>query len=286
MKLTKGKIAKLYNKKRQSLKKKGKSKRGSGKGRTFRQNRKVNLARRTMKRLSYLGGADPLPGDVPPIVVPVPPIVVPVPPIVVPGLQVGDKAAQLGNVALKVGDDALKVGDDALKVGDDVLDVAPQTPQVIAAKAALEGVSAEAQALTNDVSDDETRVLAKDDLEAVTPEDQDAKNLVVDNPQLGEEASAPELPEEVVTAPELPDEVVTAPDMSNEVVAQVVTETPPIEAQNVQLDETQPSKDNSELHKAIDVILNTVAIRASELKGHGTSAEAFENAIDSLTKSD
>lgn len=258
MKLTKGKIAKLYNKKRQSLKKKGKSKRGSGKGRTFRQNRKVNLARRTMKRLSYLGGADPLPGDVPPTVVPVPPMVVPVPPMVVPGLQVGDKAAQLGNVALKV-------GDDALKVGDDVLDVAPQTPQVIAAKAALEGVSAEAQALTNDVSDDETRVLAKDDLEAVTPEDQDAKNLVVDNPQLGE-ASAPELPEEVV--------------------AQVVTETPPIEAQNVQLDETQPSKENSELRKAIDVILNTVAIRASELKGHGTSAEAFEGAIDSLTKSD
>jgi hypothetical protein len=280
MKLTKGKIAKLYNKKRQSLKKKGKSKRGSGKGRTFRQNRKVNLARRTMKRLSYLGGADPIPGDVPPTVIPVPPTVIPVPPVVVSGLQVGDKAAQLSNVALEIGDDALKVGDDALKVGDDVLDVAPPTPQVMAAKAALS--AAEAQALTTDVSDDEARVVAKD---VSDDEDQDAKNLVVDNPQLIQ-ASASELPEEVVTAPELPEEVVTAPDMPEEVVAQVVTDTPPVEAQNVQLDETQSSNKNSELHKAIDVILNTVAIRASELKGHGTSAEAFEGAIDSLTKSD
>lgn len=264
MKLTKGKIAKLYNKKRQSLKKKGKSKRGSGKGRTFRQNRKVNLARRTMKRLSYLGGADPLPGEVSPVVVPVPPVVVPVPPVVVPRLQVGEKAAQLGNVALEI-------GDDALKVGDDVLDIAPPTPQVIAAKAAL-SAAAEAEALTKDASDDDTRLVdndgdiskttdavAPDALEAVAPEDQDTKTLLVDNPQLG----------------------VTSED---NIVAQVVSENAPIEAQNVQLDETEPSKENSELHKAIDVILNAVAIRASELKGHGTSAEAFEGAIDALTQ--
>jgi hypothetical protein len=56
MKLTKGKIAKLYNKRKQTLKKKGKPKRGAGKSRTFRQNKKVNLSRRSLKRFSYLGG--------------------------------------------------------------------------------------------------------------------------------------------------------------------------------------------------------------------------------------
>ena len=51
MKLTKGKISKLYNKKRQTLKKlkKGKT---SHKRRTFRK-RKINLARKTLKRFNY-----------------------------------------------------------------------------------------------------------------------------------------------------------------------------------------------------------------------------------------
>ncbi len=56
MKLTKGKIAKLYNKRKQTLKKKSKPKRGASKSKTFRQNRKVNLSRRSLKRFSYLGG--------------------------------------------------------------------------------------------------------------------------------------------------------------------------------------------------------------------------------------
>jgi len=56
MKLTKGKIAKLYNKRKQTLKKRGKPKRGASKSKTFRQNRKVNLSRRSLKRFSYLGG--------------------------------------------------------------------------------------------------------------------------------------------------------------------------------------------------------------------------------------
>ena len=56
MKLTKGKIAKLYNKRKQTLKKRGKPKRGASKSKTFRQNKKVNLSRRSLKRFSYLGG--------------------------------------------------------------------------------------------------------------------------------------------------------------------------------------------------------------------------------------
>jgi len=51
MKLTKGKISKLYNKKRQTLKK-IKTGKTSYKRRTFRQ-RKVNLARKTLKKFNY-----------------------------------------------------------------------------------------------------------------------------------------------------------------------------------------------------------------------------------------
>ena len=52
MKLTKGKISKLYNKKSQSLKKYKKLK-SSYKKRTFRNKRKVNLARKSLKKLHY-----------------------------------------------------------------------------------------------------------------------------------------------------------------------------------------------------------------------------------------
>jgi hypothetical protein len=57
MKLTKGKISKLYNKKNQSLKKKQKQKKRRNRGRTFRKYRKVNLARRSLKKLK--GGEGP-----------------------------------------------------------------------------------------------------------------------------------------------------------------------------------------------------------------------------------
>ena len=59
MKLTKGKISKLYNKKRQSFKK-PKRRQLSNKRRTFRK-RYLNLARKTLKRHHYKkrrGGAD------------------------------------------------------------------------------------------------------------------------------------------------------------------------------------------------------------------------------------
>jgi hypothetical protein len=52
MKLTKGKISKLYNKKRQTLKK-HKRLNPSYKKRTFRNKRKVNLARKSLKRFNY-----------------------------------------------------------------------------------------------------------------------------------------------------------------------------------------------------------------------------------------
>ena len=54
MKLTKGKISKLYNKKKQSLKKVNKRK-GSNKSKnkTFRRKRHINLARRSLKRFHY-----------------------------------------------------------------------------------------------------------------------------------------------------------------------------------------------------------------------------------------
>ena len=67
MKLTKGKISKLYNKKKQSLKKVNKRK-GSNKSKnkTFRRKRHINLARRSLKRIHYRkqrGGEEELPKD-------------------------------------------------------------------------------------------------------------------------------------------------------------------------------------------------------------------------------
>jgi len=54
MKLTKGKISKLYKVKKQSLKRKNKNKKS--KHHTFRKHKKLNLARKTLKK--YRGGAD------------------------------------------------------------------------------------------------------------------------------------------------------------------------------------------------------------------------------------
>ena len=50
MKLTKGKISKLYNKKRQSFKKNINKKRSASKRKTFRKNKKFNLAKKTLRR--------------------------------------------------------------------------------------------------------------------------------------------------------------------------------------------------------------------------------------------
>jgi hypothetical protein len=60
MKLTKGKISKLYNKKKQSLKK-NKNKKSSSRNNTFRKKRNIHLARKSLKRFHYKkqrGGED------------------------------------------------------------------------------------------------------------------------------------------------------------------------------------------------------------------------------------
>ena len=53
MKLTKGKISKLYNKKKQSLKKKVNKKKSSSRNKTFRKKRNIHLARKSLKRFYY-----------------------------------------------------------------------------------------------------------------------------------------------------------------------------------------------------------------------------------------
>jgi hypothetical protein len=61
MKLTKGKISKLYNKKKQSLKKKVNKRKTSNKNKTFRKKRNIHLARKSLKRFHYKksrGGAE------------------------------------------------------------------------------------------------------------------------------------------------------------------------------------------------------------------------------------
>ena len=61
MKLTKGKITKLYNKKNQSVKKKKNRKsKVFNKNKTFRGNKSVNLAKKSLRRFKYKrGGANP-----------------------------------------------------------------------------------------------------------------------------------------------------------------------------------------------------------------------------------
>ena len=58
MKLTKGKITKLYKNKnnKQTLRKKVNKKNTKSKSKTFRRKRKVNLARKSLKRFKYNGG--------------------------------------------------------------------------------------------------------------------------------------------------------------------------------------------------------------------------------------
>lgn len=61
MKLTKGKISKLYNKKRQSLKKNNNKRKTSSKNKTFRKKRNIHLARKSLKNFHYKkqrGGED------------------------------------------------------------------------------------------------------------------------------------------------------------------------------------------------------------------------------------
>ena len=62
MNLTKGKISKLYSKKKQTLKR-NKNKRGhSDRSKTFRKNRRVNLARKSLKRVHFKAdkGGEPI----------------------------------------------------------------------------------------------------------------------------------------------------------------------------------------------------------------------------------
>ena len=53
MNLTKGKISKLYSKKKQSLKRNKNKRSHSGKSKTFRKNKRINLARKSLKRLPF-----------------------------------------------------------------------------------------------------------------------------------------------------------------------------------------------------------------------------------------
>lgn len=57
MKLTKGKISKLYNKKKQSLKNK-KIKQNNKKKLTFRKHNKINLSIKTLKKMKKMKGGE------------------------------------------------------------------------------------------------------------------------------------------------------------------------------------------------------------------------------------
>ena len=56
--LTKGKITKLMNKKKQTRKRVKKVSKKTGKGKTFRKNKFTNLAHKTLKKYKWHGGED------------------------------------------------------------------------------------------------------------------------------------------------------------------------------------------------------------------------------------
>ena len=60
MKLTKGKISKLYTKNRQSVKRRKNGKKKTDKSKTFRKKRNINLANKSLKQVNFRknGGAN------------------------------------------------------------------------------------------------------------------------------------------------------------------------------------------------------------------------------------
>ncbi len=274
MKLTKGKIAKLYNKRKQTLKKKGKPKRSAGKSKTFRQNRKVNLSRQSLRRFSYLGGQLPV-NRVLPItdaglsaaqqgLSNVDQIVSEVPPVG----PVGE--ARLGLTAAEMGMSGIQKG---VEAAESVVNPTDELPESTVVSELPEPTV---------VSELPEQVASTDEelAEQVAP--------IVVNTETAEPVVTPEVTEQVVT-PEVTEQVVT-PELSEPVITPEVTE--PVVTPEVAIEEIAPADEqNSKLNDAVKTIVTEITkqveenltARAAQQDGEDDGFKAFTGAVDKMT---
>ena len=283
MKLTKGKIAKLYNKRKQTLKKKGKAKRSAGKSKTFRQNRKVNLSRQSLRRFSYLGGQLPV-NRVLPItdaglsaaqqgLSNVDQIVSEVPPVG----PVGE--ARLGLTAAEMGMSGIQKGVEAAESVVNPTDELPESTVVSELPEPTVGSELPEQVASTD----------EELAEQVAP--------IVVNTETAEPVVTPEVTEQVVT-PEVTEQVVT-PEVTKQVITPEVTEpvitpevTEPVVNPEVAIEEIAPADEqNSKLNDAVKTIVTEITkqveenltARAAQQDGEDDGFKAFTGAVDKMT---
>ena len=265
MKLTKGKIAKLYNKRKQTLKKKGKPKRSAGKSKTFRQNRKVNLSRQSLRRFSYLGGQLPV------------------------------------NRVLPITDAGLSAAQQGLSNVDQIVSEVPPVGPVGEARLGLTAAEMGMSGIQKGVEAAESVVNPTDELpestvvselpEQVASTDEELAEQVapiVVNTETAEPVVTPEVTEQVVT-PEVTEQVVT-PELSEPVITPEVTE--PVVTPEVAIEEIAPADEqNSKLNDAVKTIVTEITkqveenltARAAQQDGEDDGFKAFTGAVDKMT---
>jgi hypothetical protein len=302
MKLTKGKIAKLYNKRKQTLKKKGKPKRITGKSKTFRQNRKVNLSRQSLRRFSRVGGRIPvnvsnrvlsvadtglsttnsLVSNVDQAVSEVPPVG-----------PIGD--ARLGLTAAEMGVSGLQEGVSMAKSElpepvaepEQVTPVEPELPEQVAPSEPElpEQVTPVEPELPEQVTPSEPELP-----EQVTPSEPELpEQMAPAEPELQEQMAPaePELPEQIdPSEPELPEQMAPSePELPQPVTVEQTTPiiepvTPPDE-QNTKLNDAVKTIVD-EITKQVEENLNSRIVQNDEI-GQDDGFKAFTGAVDKLS---
>jgi hypothetical protein len=267
MKLTKGKIAKLYNKRKQTLKKKSKPKRSTGKSKTFRQNRKVNLSRQSLRRFSRVGGRLPV---------------------------------NVSNRVLSVADTGLSTTNSLVSNVDQAVSEVPPVGPIGEARLGLTAAEMGISGVQEGVS------MAKSELpepvaepEQVTPSEQIApsepelpEQIAPSEPELQEQMALaePELQEQMAPSePELPEEMAPSePELQEEADPVTVEQTTPI-IEPV----TPPDEQNTKLNDAVKTIvdeitkqveenLNSRIVQNDEI-GQDDGFKAFTGAVDKLS---
>jgi hypothetical protein len=279
MKLTKGKIAKLYNKRKQTLKKKGKPKRGAGKSKTFRQNKKVNLSRRSLKRFAYSGG------QLAPSAV--------VKDELDAGLQgVNDKL----NDGLQGVNTGLSAADAGLSVANDLASNVPLVvPGSVEARAGISGVQEGvelAKSVIPEPIDATAEQLAstEEPISGQEPSQEPAAPLGEDvtlaDEQVISPANEPELPKqtiepeliEPVVSQELSEEPVVSQELSEEpVVSQELSEEPVVSQELSEEPAASSDEQNTILNDAVKTIVNEIAKQVeSKLTDEAPTDDGFK----------
>ena len=259
MKLTKGKIAKLYNKRKQTLKKKGKPKRGAGKSKTFRQNKKVNLSRRSLKRFAYSGG------QLAPSAV--------VKDELDAGLQgVNDKL----NDGLQGVNTGLSAADAGLSVANDLASNVPLVvPGSVEARAGISGVQ-EGVELAKSVIPEPIDATAEQLASTEEPISGQEPSQEPDAP-LGEDVTLAD--EQVISPanePELPKQTIE-PELIEPVVSQELSEEPVVSQELSEEPAASSDEQNTILNDAVKTIVNEIAKQVeSKLTDEAPTDDGFK----------